>query len=979
PAGNYYLRATAQDALGSTAVPKTVGFTIDYSTPEPSDFAIDPLYAKLGATVKISLNFEEELAEAPAVVIYMPDEASRETTLVSSSGNSYEYSYVIGELDAEGNAVVSVTARDLAFNPINKTKEFVVDTTSPEVSKLIVSPSPASTPDVSGQVSIKFNVNEPLKEAPKVYVTQSGAVPQLAIVGGQWTEAGGEVVAKYDVFSGNDGAASISLEITDLAVNKFVYSFSDSLIVDTVKPAFSNIQSEISTNPEFSSYAQEGSVVSVRFEASEGLQFNPEVKINGNLAYYSSLVSNEYTYTYAVTGGDTEGNASISISGFDPAGNEGTAETSSSSESFVIDLVNPTVTIAPPQTSGEYISNPGAFSTNANPDGSDLPRSTMFYYQLAEYSKVTVKVHKVGDSQTTYSKSDFTSSNLIKTLVNDQWQEGGLEQTVPWDGTITNNTSSYDTNNDGYADPGKYAFIVEGRDKAGNLTLKKWGGTVWIQNNVLTLEEPDQLDFDNFGVTPTPEVNPDPHNISPNGNSAELTQKRARFYFMIDLSLNPDSGTVKDPERIEAAAVIADTKAIGKYSVKVYGDIGLTNLVRTVTSDAVAQSATLTWEDWNGKDDNGQFVADGTYYMVVDVKDFAGNPAESNLLMRSVVVDNTVPVVSSLSAAPYYFAPGAGNSNIKTTTLTYEVNDNSSKAKVTIDAYKGTTFVKTLLSDSTWRNNGNYNQAWDGSGPTGFVGTVNGGSFNDGIYTFKVSAIDEAGNSAEVKVKDVVVDTLPPTSGANPGSRDWAKSNISVILNVSDAYSGVKTSQYAWDQITTTPGSGWNNFSNGQTVTQTSDGSWYLHYRDEDNLGNAVSGYFGPYKKDNYPPTVGASPTSRTWATSSISVTLTVNDTKPGANETSGLNTSEYVWSNSTTTPGSGWLPFNNNDVKTQSSEGRWYLHVRATDNQNNATSTYFGPYEKDNSNPSVDATPASRNRDDANISVALSVSDANS
>lgn len=940
-AGSYYVRATAQDALGSVAVPKTAELTVDYSAPEVSDFIITPIHVKLGTEMHISLDFAEELAETPTIIIYMPDESPRNLTFVSSSGNHYEYSYTISESDAEGNGVVAVSARDLADNPINKQKEFVVDTTSPEVSNLTIAPNPASTPDVTGQVSIKFNVSEPLNEVPKVYVTQNGAASQMAVVSGKWDAAGGLCEAKYDVFSGNDGTAQISIEISDLAINPSIYQ-SNNLVIDTINPTFTNIQCEISSNPEFSTYAQEGSEVTIRFETSEDLQFNPEVKVNSTAADYDSLTANEYTYKYTVSSSDSEGNATISITGYDPTGNEGTAETSSTAESFVIDLVNPTVEIALPET--EMIANPGSFATNANPDGSDRPRSTTFYYQLAEYSKVTVKVHKVDDDQTTYVKEDFHSGNLISTLVDNVWQDGGVQQTVQWDGSVAG----------GYAAPGKYAFIVEGRDRAGNLTLKKWGGTVWIQDNVLDLREPEQREYDDAGFDP--KGNPDPPYISPNGNSTDPTQKRARFYFVIDLSLNPASGVPQPPERIEASAVIADTKKVGKYSVKVYSDIDLTNLIRTVVTDADAQSGTLTWEDWDGKNDAGEFVADGTYYMVIDVEDYAGGAAQNNLLKRAVVIDNTLPIVSNADAAPYYFSPGPGtSSDINSTTLSYELVDNSNKADVSIDVYRdengnsefdaADVLVENLISQQEKVADGSsYDQIWAPAD----VGTVYGGDDPDGKYLFVVSAIDEAGNSAAQGIKDVIVDTMDPTFGAAPESRDWQTANISIVANVSGGDSGISTSQYAWNSSVVAPAAGWNNLTDGQTVTQSSDGRWYLHYRATDNAGNSSTRYFGEYRKDNVAPVVAASPTSRPWAASTISVTLNVSDAH------SGLNTSQYAWSTGTTTPGGGWSSFSDSQVVSQSSEGTWYLHVRATDNVGKVTSTYYGPYRKDSIAPVI-------------------------
>ena len=857
PAGSYYVRASAQDALGSTAVPQTIPLAIDYSVPTPSDFTIIPAYAKPGTNVNICLNFTEQLAAAPTVSLTLSNGVVQTLNAALTESGSYECGYAIGDDDPEGTVEVTVSARNLAMNQIVKTSSFVIDKTSPEVSGLSVSPNPAGTPEVSGQVSIKFIVSEPLQPAPNVYVTQNGAAPQLAVVSGQWQTAGGQCEAKYPAIPGYDGPTLIMIEATDLAGNQITQPANNLLTVDTIPPTFSNLDCEIASNPEYAKFASEGATVAVTFIASEPLKLNPDVRINGNPANYGSQLTAggtiEYTYNYTVSSTDTNGTAEVSISGYDPAGNNGIKVTSSSAESFVIDLTNPTVAIADPASTTGWISNPPNFSTNANPDGSDRPRSTTFYYQLTEPSKVTVKVYKVPDGQTTYAKTDFNDGNLIKTLAGDLWQTAG-SQTVAWDGTLANNQSLFDLNNDGFADPGKYAFIVEGRDRAGNLTLKKWGGTVWIQNNVLTLKNPDQFDFGGAGVAASA-VNPNPHFISPNGTSTDPTQKRARFYFIIPLTLDP--AVVQLPERIEAQTVAgAYTKKIGRYSVKVYSDSGLTNLVRTVTSEADAWSASLMYDEWDGKNDAGQFVADGTFWLAVDVKDYAGNPAQQNLLKQSVVVDNTAPVISDLSTGPYYFSPGSTPSTIETTALTYEVYDNYNSSEVTVAVYKGGTLVKTLVGGS-WMNNGTYSPAWDGSGQIGFVGTANGGVLLDGIYTFVVSAIDQAGNLSQIATRDVYVDTQgpnPPDVSANlPVSPAWSTSNaINLTWPAPDDNGGSGTSYYQVSK----DGGPWSTVGPALSWSATLEDSdnKIVDIRAVDNLGNIGNATRTTFRIDTVPP-----------------------------------------------------------------------------------------------------------------------------
>ena len=63
----------------------------------------------------------------------------------------------------------------------------------------------------------------------------------------------------------------------------------------------------------------------------------------------------------------------------------------------------------------------------------------------------------------------------------------------------------------------------------------------------------------------------------------------------------------------------------------------------------------------------------------------------------------------------------------------------------------------------------------------------------------------------------------------------------------------------------------------------------------------------------------------------------------------SGVDTPQYAWSTSTTTP-SSWTDYT--EAVRQSSEGTWYLHARATDKAGNVVTQYFGPYRIDKTAP---------------------------
>ncbi|HQE11033.1 MAG TPA: hypothetical protein PLN60_11080, partial [Bacillota bacterium] len=229
----------------------------------------------------------------------------------------------------------------------------------------------------------------------------------------------------------------------------------------------------------------------------------------------------------------------------------------------------------------------------------------------------------------------------------------------------------------------------------------------------------------------------------------------------------------------------------------------------------------------------------------------------------------------------------------------------------------------------------------------------------DGEWYLEVEASGPGGKTTK-RFGPYRIDKTPPTVKADPSSRAWNTSNVSVSLTFSDSGgSGFKRQRVAWSTSTSTPGSGWTSWSSStsRTASQSSNGVWYLHVQAEDNAGNRRSTYFGPYRIDKTPPTVKADPSSRAWNTSNVSVSLTFSDSGG-----SGFKRQRVAWSTSTSTPGSGWTSWSSSTSRTasQSSNGVWYLHVQAEDNAGNRRSTYFGPYRIDKVKPRVMLDPPS-------------------
>ncbi|MBY0115911.1 S-layer homology domain-containing protein [Paenibacillus xylanexedens] len=102
---------------------------------------------------------------------------------------------------------------------------------------------------------------------------------------------------------------------------------------------------------------------------------------------------------------------------------------------------------------------------------------------------------------------------------------------------------------------------------------------------------------------------------------------------------------------------------------------------------------------------------------------------------------------------------------------------------------------------------------------------------------------------------------------------------------------------------------------------------------------------------DSTAPEVQFGTNGRAVAAKTAASIVTVSDLQSGVDET----LLEYLWTQSTTVPISGWSPFSDGDTLSQTSgDGNWYLHIRATDNVGNVTDAISNPFLLDNTAPTV-------------------------
>jgi len=156
--------------------------------------------------------------------------------------------------------------------------------------------------------------------------------------------------ASVSGFSGSGTSYSFTLTpLTDGAFSAQVNAGTFSDAVGNTNTAASNILSRLAdlTSPSFSNFtatpsqALSGGTVTITFDTSEGLQADPMVTVNTNVATFVSLVGSTYTYSYTVSS-DPLGAATIEASGMDIYGNLGVTPNATALE--IIDV--PSVPLA---------------------------------------------------------------------------------------------------------------------------------------------------------------------------------------------------------------------------------------------------------------------------------------------------------------------------------------------------------------------------------------------------------------------------------------------------------------------------------------------------------------------------------------------------------------------------------------------------------------------------------------------------------
>jgi flagellar hook assembly protein FlgD len=190
---------------------------------------------------------------------------------------------------------------------------------------------------------------------------------------------------------------------------------------------------------------------------------------------------------------------------------------------------------------------------------------------------------------------------------------------------------------------------------------------------------------------------------------------------------------------------------------------------------------------WNGVLDDGSIAADGIYYYQFSATDDNGNSATTSKLQ--VVVDNTAPVIDlkQLSESDKIFGQGAKAS--------LRIMQSGSQEDLWIAPIYDAAgkIVKTFK----FSNSEPLVINWDGTDDAG-------ATIADGVYTYKISATDRAGNKSEpAQLANIIYSgEKPATNIAITGSRYFSPNrdgvkdtmNFSVTIPAPESKSNALTS-----------------------------------------------------------------------------------------------------------------------------------------------------------------------------------------
>ncbi len=381
-------------------------------------------------------------------------------------------------------------------------------------------------------------------------------------------------------------------------------------------------------------------------------------------------------------------------------------------------------------------------------------------------------------------------------------------------------------------------------------------------------------------------------------------------------------------------------------TVGVYGSAG--NFIRSlIAANVVSGTQNIVWD---GKDDFGNVVFDGTYTFRIDAQDAAGNIGTAS---ASVVVDTTKPVASVVQVNPTAFSPN-NDGIVDTVAFSYTLSEGGYVTANVLNSANNVVyrfFITPKLQPPQMQT-----VTWDGTGNTG-----------EGLYTFQMSVEDLAGNLSDAATGQVLLDFGPPEIKNVSDSPDPFSPNNATSVGVKDTTlitaDIVETGNATWEITIKNAGNTPLRTFTGTTkqIQETwdgkdsagnfvSDGTYTYAISATDALGNRAEEKTGSVSVDNTnPQTTLSSGTpkfeanGKTYITSATPLSLSATD--PQVNGfAAGLSYTQYRVDSGT------FVAYTGSAFLLQ--EGIHTVEYQSLDNVGNTESVKSGIFYVDNTLP---------------------------
>ncbi|MFA6383184.1 MAG: hypothetical protein WCX17_02055 [Parcubacteria group bacterium] len=320
-------------------------------------------------------------------------------TVAQSLVDGTIYTMALNATDLAGNAATQVSNTSITF-----------DTTIPVISSVAPAASAYinSITSANGGSDVSYTLSEAITSGTIVFTrtggTADGTTHTCTLKGTALNTGAHSNLDLSDTTNACTSAQSLvdgtvytmTLNVTDLAGNAATQVSNTSVTFDTTAPTLSSIH--IQSNNSVNTKAKVGDTITLTFTGSEALTSLPTVTIAGHSASVVNPSGNNYSATYMMVSGDTEGAVAFTINFSDLAGNNGTQVTTTSDSSVVtFDKTSPVLQSFTSSSTNSDINDPlTMYGTNDT-----INVQAVFNEDLKSGSTMIVKFNNTAERQVT--------------------------------------------------------------------------------------------------------------------------------------------------------------------------------------------------------------------------------------------------------------------------------------------------------------------------------------------------------------------------------------------------------------------------------------------------------------------------------------------------------------------------------------------------------------------------------------------------